>query len=643
VSPPVTRPDARRAESLLLASALVLLALILRLYRLDDVRHNIDHAYPIWQALRTLDYRELPVVGQATSVLFANPALTGYLYLPVVALFRHPLAVYALVAALNALASGFTYYTARALFGRTAPALIAALIVTVNPWLVEYSRTTWVQSLMPFFVTGAAWLIVPVLLGQAARPGRRLFTAALLVTAFTQTYLLALFLPGTIGLLLLIFYKRVPWRAAAAGIAAFALVSAIYGVALLTGSGGNLDRADDFVSAPAQISGEAFSHALRLVTGEGYTVTRGASLSGAGVVQTVELVLHIALLIPLAVGTVLAVRALLRRTPQRDAALILLIWWLLPVAAMTLRTNPIHPFYQMLGLPMGALLAAWPLGEAARRVRWRGLIAALLAVWCALSLTGLLRFADETAASPSVEGLGGLPVGTGVTLGGVLRTALPEGGFVYGEVSEYILNSLAGRPFAVIPGVQSDRLTAFPDVGALHVSLDGFTPPDAEAVRALPLADGRVIRISRVSAAQAPLDALAVRLDAPSEAGLTFIGYTLEALGSGDSRLTTAWRIDRVDDTARAAFYGPFVHVYDANGTRTAILDTVPVSGLLWNLGDVYIQRTLIPAPPAGFRLEVGQYDLNAQQATTFILPGGVFTQAVEIRADSPEKTLDMP
>jgi hypothetical protein len=634
VSLPHTTPESRHGQSLLLVAALVLLALVLRLLRLDDVRHNIDHAYPIWQALRTLDYRELPVVGQATSVLFANPALTGYLYLPVVALFRTPLAVYVFVAALNALAASFTFHTARALLGRTAPALIAALIVSVNPWMVEYSRTTWVQSLMPFFVTGAAWLIVPVLLGQATHPGRRVFAAAVAVTAFSQTYLLALFLTGTVGLLLLIFHKRVPWRAAAAGIAFFAGVTGVYGLGLLTGAGGNLDRADDFVSAPAQMSAEAASHALRLVTGEGYNVTRGASLPGAEIVQTVEFILHVALLIPLTAGVVLAVLAIIRRTPQRDAAVILLVWWLLPVAAMTVRTNPIHPFYQLLGVPMGAVLVAWPLAALTRRVTGRGLVGALLAVWWAVSITGLVRFADESARAPSAEGLSGLPVGVGMTLGAVLRDSLPEGSVVYGDVSEYILNSFAGRPFAVIPAVQSDRLTIFPANAALHVSLDGFTPPDSEPVASLPLVDGRVIRVSRLSAAQAPLDALDVRLDAPSEAGLTFLGYTLDSDPSGHSLLTTAWRVDRVDDATRAAFFGPFVHVFDAGGARIQVLDTVPVSGLLWNLGDVHVQRTRIPTPPDGFSLQVGQYDLNAQQATTFILPDGVYTQAVEIGGD---------
>ncbi len=65
-----------RTEQLLLA--LILLAGIwLRFQHLGAIEYNIDQAYPIWQALRTLDTEHWPLTGQGTSVLFDNPPLTA--------------------------------------------------------------------------------------------------------------------------------------------------------------------------------------------------------------------------------------------------------------------------------------------------------------------------------------------------------------------------------------------------------------------------------------------------------------------------------------------------------------------------------------------------------------------------------------
>lgn len=629
---PDTNSSVNRLAQWALIIALSVLALLLRLWNLDAVRHNIDHAYPIAQALRTLDYGEFPLVGQATSVLFANPALTGYLYLPVVALTRSALAVYLFVAALNTLAVGFTFFSARALLRREAPAFVAAFLVAVNPWVIEYSRTTWVQSLMPFFVCGLVWLIVPVLLGEAKHPARRTLAAALLATAFTQTYLLAFFVVGGLGLLLLIFWQRVPWRAALIGVAIFAAVTAAYGVGLLTNRSGNLDRVDDFASAPLQLSGEAASHAVRMATGADYAVARGGALPDAPRRQTLEQIAHWVLTAALAGGLVAVGHAVWRRTDQRDAAVIVLVWWALPVLAMTARTNPIHPFYQLLGLPMGAVLIAWGLRPLLnRRAGIIAISAGCIAIGALWTLNGL-RFADATRAAPGAEGLGGLPLGDGMRVGASIRESLPAGGFMYADASEWILNSLSGRAFTVTPNVLSPQLTIFPaGGGALHLTPEDSALPDAEPVAQFPLADGRTLTLSRILIENAPLDQLTTRLDAPSEAGLTLLGYALNRGRNDRWTLITAWRVDTVSAATSQMFFGPFVHVFDASGERVAIVETTPVSGLIWYAGDIHIHRTHIANPPEGFTLQIGQYDINAQQATTFILPDGTYTQSIEI------------
>src|SRR6185436_17327156 len=90
-------------------AATLFLAAFLRFQHLDAIQHNVDHAYPIWQALMTLDRGVFPVTAQGTSVLFANPALTGYLFVPWVALTRSPIGPYIFVIVLNTLAVWSAY------------------------------------------------------------------------------------------------------------------------------------------------------------------------------------------------------------------------------------------------------------------------------------------------------------------------------------------------------------------------------------------------------------------------------------------------------------------------------------------------------------------------------------------------------
>ncbi|MFW5748423.1 MAG: hypothetical protein ACOCYT_02285, partial [Chloroflexota bacterium] len=169
--------------------AIFSLALIVRFRYLLYIEHNVDHAYTVWQAMNTLTNGALPVAGQGTSVLFANPPLTGYLYLPIVALTRSPLAVYVLVIALNTLGVWMTYRAVRAALG-VYPALIAAALMAVNPWVIEYSRTSWVQALLPFFVPAVAWLLWPVLLGISRRPVKRTMLGLIMTALLAHTYLL---------------------------------------------------------------------------------------------------------------------------------------------------------------------------------------------------------------------------------------------------------------------------------------------------------------------------------------------------------------------------------------------------------------------------------------------------------------------
>ncbi len=259
-----------------LLGLIIALGAVLRFQNIGLIEHNVDHAYPIWQALMTVDHGHWPLLGQGTSVLFANPPLTGYLYLPLVALFRSPAPVYMVVIALNTLAIPLAYAALKPLI--TIPAaLTAALLVAVNPWVIEYSRTSWVQSLLPFFACLLAWLLFPLLMGAVRHGGRRLLLTGLAAAVAVNTYLLAYVFLAQIGLLIALFWRRVPKRALLGAAIIVAVPALVYGAALLSDSANLMTRLETFGGSGLRFSGEALGHALRLVSGADYPLARGAA------------------------------------------------------------------------------------------------------------------------------------------------------------------------------------------------------------------------------------------------------------------------------------------------------------------------------------------------------------------------------
>jgi 4-amino-4-deoxy-L-arabinose transferase-like glycosyltransferase len=129
---------------------LTLLGAWLRFYHLADFYANVDHAYPIAQAIRWLQWGQWPSLGQGTSILFANPPGMSYLMAVPWALFGSEWGAAYFSAALNLLAVPLIYQAARRAGGR-GTGLAAAALAAANPWLVYFSRGTWVQGLLPFW------------------------------------------------------------------------------------------------------------------------------------------------------------------------------------------------------------------------------------------------------------------------------------------------------------------------------------------------------------------------------------------------------------------------------------------------------------------------------------------------------------
>ena len=169
----VLRDPLRRHGALLLVLAI---GAGLRFANLGLIRHGYDASHPIYDALRILVGHEFPLLGQPSSVFLDNPPLMGYLQALPLLLWRSPWAVYLFVIALNTLAIAFVYRVAQALLGN-AVAFFAALLFAINPWLIVYSRWSWVQGLLPFFMALIAWSLWPALVDRSRSPWRLIVAA----------------------------------------------------------------------------------------------------------------------------------------------------------------------------------------------------------------------------------------------------------------------------------------------------------------------------------------------------------------------------------------------------------------------------------------------------------------------------------
>lgn len=609
-----------RGERLALL-AIVLAGAWLRFQHMGSIEVNIDQVYPIWQALHTLDAGQFPLAGQGTSVLFDNPPLTGYLYLPVIALARQALAVYMLTIALNTLAVWLAYRGLSGLLG-TRAALVGAALFAANPWIIEDSRRTWVQALAPFFVALVFWALAPVLTGQTRHPARRTLIALIGLALFAHTYLLAYALVAPLALLLLIYRRRVPRRALVAGVAVFAALLTLYAIGLLQGWERTTSRAESFAEGEARLSGEALGHALRLVSGGGYADVRGvnAPADDAALRQSLSAVTHAVWVALIALGVGAAIHAW-RRSPdpqQRDAALILLVWFALPVLLMSYVSRVVHPFYLLLTVPAGHGLAAHALRPLLRARASLLIVGALVVASGALNGLNAVRFAQNTAAHPSEDLPETLPLAGLTMLGERIRAAREPGMAVLAPLDEWTVEVMAGRAIRAERLSEFERALIVPPDGALIVTVQGLGEPDnspppyAEPVgEPLLLADGTAIRLWAVAPDRLPI---AHPADIPSDIGVRFAGWTLSSalLPGQTATLDLFWRVETLHADRGIWIFTPFAHLYDGSGTRLMVVDGALIPALTWSAGDLLVYRLTVSVPQdaAGpFALRAGLFD----------------------------------
>lgn len=630
---------------------IMLIASWLRLHYLFQIEHNLDHAYPVWQALRTLTYGEFPLVGQLTSVLFANPPLTGYLYAPIIALTQSLTAVYLFVIVLNVAGVYFSYRAGTVLLGSKV-GLIAAGLIAVNPWVIEYSRYSWPPVLMACFVPLVLWLFAPIWQGIAKKPMQRGIVACLALGVICQTTLLVYLVLPAVGLLTLLTIRRIQWRVLLVGVLVFVATQTPFFIGLIQTRDNVQERVDNFAeqSTESYFRDDALRHAFRLVSGEDYELARGTDAPQNDSIQrhTITRWFASGVSILLAGGVLISLLALF--TPKycnhppevttihaRTSALILLVWFFLPIAMMSYNATFVHPYYQLVGLPAGMIFVGWAIVYVVKpySIPRIGIVIALFLPFALLMGINSARFYQETQATPGTHDLGALPLDWGMALGASIREHLPENGVVFADVDEWTLNSLAVKAFRLIRDNRAPDVTIVPKVGGLYIVAyppdrdTSFVPAYAERVDTLELPDGWIITVDRYAPDVVPI------VDDEIIRGEKFLSLLDSDVVQDENivTVTTTWRVENLSPEIVNHTFAPFIHVYDASDERIKIVDGRPMPGTQFSDGDLHIHQMQfeLDGDVGDYNLQLGQYDGLANQNIILITPDGEYLPTVEI------------
>lgn len=636
-----------RAERIALV-VLLLLAGVARMARPGLTEFKADEARLLSLALDTAA-GDVAARGIATSVGFPNAPLSVWLYALPLLVWRHPFAPTLFVGLLNTLAVAGVYWLGRRYWGGAA-GLAAALLFAVAPWGIIFSRKLWAQNLLPLFVVG--WAACAAL---AFVEGRRWFVAPhlLCLAVVAQIHPAAVGLaPATLALLI-IFRRRVDWRAVALGVLLGALTAAPF-LWYLWGrwraEGGLPPGAD---GAAAGLSPASLGLVLRLIAGEGI-----GGLAGEGFVGPPGMgVVHALWLALLAGGAVwLAYRAARRwDEPAARAGVILLAWLLAPPLTFVWGWTPVYIHYFIVVLPAAYLIAGVGFG---RLLAGRG-PAARAAAWTALGLTAALQLVAwggvmaDVAANPAGSGFG-VPLATKLLAADRARGMLGQTGaaevVIAGDGSDPDQDDFAAEFEALLHDTPRrfahlNREALFPAAPAV-VLLDTAAADGPAATRDLYRDAAAGAERVPVAGSGLAYEALALPGGAAPEPDAAldpppllanFVRLTGHGARWGPAGLL--WDVRwRTADNPDAADYHFFNHLLDGTGTRAAQADAAAFAGARWRAGDVVISRFLLPGaagaePPLTMR--VGMYRFpSLENVPVLDAAANPAADAVEVRVE---------
>jgi 4-amino-4-deoxy-L-arabinose transferase-like glycosyltransferase len=327
---------------LLAGAAILLLAFALRFRGLDTTGLWGDQAFTLNTAMRWVNGGPVPLAANKSSVGIMNPPMIEYLYAAALRLWGDILSVSILTLIGGLVAVAVTGLVTARIYGRRA-ALWTMLAFAVAPWAVFWSQLIWNQTMVPPFAALALGGLLLYLVEAPRWPWLVASFAA--AAAMTQVHPGSAVQVGTIGLCLLLFRQRVVWRHVFAAAAVFALIYLPYLLYQIGTGWTDLRAAGDVAGQEAAFSPAALLLSLDLLRAQGLfraapEVTSFDTLAAALFVLSLIAVIIVAVRPGRARGA--------RFDPQRSAAVIILLWFALPLA-FYLRASVYLQNYYLIG------------------------------------------------------------------------------------------------------------------------------------------------------------------------------------------------------------------------------------------------------------------------------------------------------
>jgi 4-amino-4-deoxy-L-arabinose transferase-like glycosyltransferase len=187
---------------------ILLIAAFLRFYGINTTEFDEDQAMLFRLAYDAIHHGLLPVTSNRSSIGSANPPGAIYLLMLPAALSSNPMWGTALVGALSVTAVVLTYIFTRRYFGRTA-ATVAALLYAVTFRPLIYERFIWQPNMMAPFVVLFIFLLF---LGVVEGRKNWLFPALLLLGILYQFHAITLLLLAPLAVALVLAFRTLRWR-----------------------------------------------------------------------------------------------------------------------------------------------------------------------------------------------------------------------------------------------------------------------------------------------------------------------------------------------------------------------------------------------------------------------------------------------
>lgn len=207
---------------------ILLIGAFLRLSAFDEALIEGDQSAILSVAINVAHFRYFPLVGMKSSVGVMQTGVIPLLAALPLMVVQRAIAVRWFFAALDLLALAWLYRAVGRTCGRRA-AFIAALLYATTPWIVEYVRTIWYQTLIPTFATAAFAAFLSLLAGRQPRAPWLLPLALVSTTLMGMAHLATLPWAGLLCVLgLALAWKHKLWRGLGIGVGLSVLIALPY-------------------------------------------------------------------------------------------------------------------------------------------------------------------------------------------------------------------------------------------------------------------------------------------------------------------------------------------------------------------------------------------------------------------------------